>query len=427
MASTIPLVARAADAVLYRLPGRTVTAGEFAGAAADLAASLPESGTAINVCAGRYAFALAFAAALLRGHVSLLTSDRSPGRLQALARRFPGSYTIDDSRAAAAPACRPAHVIPDVPGDRPAAIVFTSGSTGQPVGHAKTWAALATRSQDAAVAFGIDPANPASIAGTVPPQHMYGFETTILWPLHADVSVWCGPAFYPADIRAALAASQSPRLLVTTPLQLRGLLQGPALPRLSRIISATAPLDSAMAAAAERAWDTEAWEIFGATEVGSIAARRTLAGGAWTPYPSVDVRAEADQVWVDAPGAPATKLDDVLDLHADGRFTLLGRRSDLVKLAGRRASLAGLNRILCDIEGVEDGVFVPPDARGHHAARMTAFVVAPGRAPAAILAELRTRIDPVFLPRRLVQVDSLPRNEFGKLPVQALEDLQEAS
>jgi acyl-coenzyme A synthetase/AMP-(fatty) acid ligase len=32
------------------------------------------------------------------------------------------------------------------------------------------------------------------------------------------------------------------------------------------------------------------------------------------------------------------------------------------------------------------------------------------------MAALRKRIDPAFLPRPLVLVDALPRNEMGKLP-----------
>ena len=78
--------------------------------------------------------------------------------------------------------------------------------------------------------------------------------------------------------------------------------------------------------------------------------------------------------------------------------------------------------------GVEDGVFVAPDAGDHRAAaRMMAYVVAPGAEAASILAALRGRIDPVFLPRRIVHVDRLPRNELGKLPVAALQALREAS
>ncbi|MGQ0810317.1 MAG: AMP-binding enzyme, partial [Nitrospiraceae bacterium] len=55
--------------------------------------------------------------------------------------------------------------------------------------------------------------------------------------------------------------------------------------------------------------------------------------------------------------------------------------------------------------------------------RLTAFVVAPGMSAAAILAKLRQRIDPAFLPRPLYLVEALPRNETGKLTRQNLCDL----
>jgi acyl-coenzyme A synthetase/AMP-(fatty) acid ligase len=47
--------------------------------------------------------------------------------------------------------------------------------------------------------------------------------------------------------------------------------------------------------------------------------------------------------------------------------------------------------------------------------RLAAFVVAPGLTSEFILAALRQRIDPAFLPRPLCLVDALPRNATGKL------------
>ena len=427
----IPLSDRSADAVLFRLPGRSVTVAGFAADAKRLAATLPAGAAVFNLCAGRYAFAVGFAAALLRGQASLLTSDRSPDRLRALAARFPGACALVDEPAplilpaiAVPPPGEGRAAVPAIPAGQLAALVFTSGSTGEPVAHAKAWGALAERSRDAAIVFGLSEAAPATIVGIVPPQHMYGFETTVLLPLHAAASAWCGAGFYPADVAAALAAVPAPRILVTTPMQLRALLAAPiSLPGVARIISATAPLDPAMAAAAEALWAAPVSEIFGATETGSIASRRTTAGEEWASYPQVRLLAAEDGALVRAPHAPDTALDDRVALGPGG-FRLLGRRSDLVKMGGRRASLAGLNRALAGIAGVEDGVFVPPDAADHSAAaRMTAFVVAPGRAAEAILAELRRCIDPVFLPRRIVHVDRLPRNELGKLPLGALQAL----
>ena len=62
-----------------------------------------------------------------------------------------------------------------------------------------------------------------AIVGTVPAQHSYGFESTVLLALHGDSPFWSGKPFYPQDIVVALAAVPRPRMLVTTPFHLAAL------------------------------------------------------------------------------------------------------------------------------------------------------------------------------------------------------------
>ncbi len=427
-----PLFDRPSGAVLFYWRQQPVTAAAFLRDANTVAATLPDAPHMVNLCRDRYAFAVAFAAALIRRQACLMTGDQSTSGVSALAERFPGVYAaVDEAGCVPLPvhlvcptgrqpaACPP---IPRFPADQLAALVFTSGSTGAPVAHAKLWGALAARSRAAAAQFALSEAAPAAIIGTVPPQHMYGLELTLLLPLHAPAASWCGPAFFPGDVRAALAAVPAPRILVTTPLQTRAYLHaGAGLPPMVAAISATAPLDPSLAAEAEARWQAPMLEIFGATEVGSIASRRTLDGDAWTAYPGVVVQQDAGATLVSAPWAGPVELADRIEPLDAWRFRLLGRRSDLVKLGGRRASLSGLNRILLGLEGVADGAFLAPDDLGQRAnARLMAVVVAPRRSPGSILAELRGRVDPLFLPRRVIRVDALPRNELGKLPRQAL-------
>ena len=451
---SVPLIGRPADAVLFRLPGGAVSADAFAAAARALAEALPDVIEVPNRCRGRLNFALGFAASVLRGRLSLLASK--PARAEGWAltdegvarilsplrplwrgeREGPTAQPWEGEVGATAPPALGSPTAPNplrpqgrrglmLPPTFPAALVFTSGSTGDPVGHVKLFGALAARSEDAGAAFGFDPARPASIVAMAPPQHMYGFETSVLLPLHAACSVWCGPCFYPGDVRAALAAVPAPRVLVTTPFQLRALLAaGAELAPLEAINSATAPMHDDMAAEAEARFGCPVLEIFGATEVGSIAHRRTLDGPDWTLYPRVRLRAEGDAALVSGPYAAETALGDLVESDGAGRFRLLGRRTDVVKLGGRRASLAGLSRILTGIEGVVDGAFVvPEDLERRPTARLLAFAVAPERSAADILEALRRRVDPVFLPRRVIRVDALPRNALGKLTEQAVKRL----
>jgi acyl-coenzyme A synthetase/AMP-(fatty) acid ligase len=195
-------------------------------------------------------------------------------------------------------------------------------------------------------------------------------------------------------------------------------------PSLRAVISATAPLDPALAAEAEARWAAPVLEIFGATECGSIASRRTIEGPDWQLYPGVTLSTGAHGFEADAEGMPPVLLADELELQDERTFRLAGRRADMVKLGGRRASLLGLNRILTGLDGVRDGLFVVPDDLDRRStARLLAVVVAPDRSASSILAELRDRMDPLFLPRRVVHVDALPRNALGKLPRQAVLDL----
>jgi acyl-coenzyme A synthetase/AMP-(fatty) acid ligase len=109
-------------------------------------------------------------------------------------------------------------------------------------------------------------------------------------------------------------------------------------------------------------------------------------------------------------------LSDSIEILGDGRFLLHGRHADLVNIAGKRSSLAYLNHQIAALPGVVDAVFFLPDETADGVSRLCAVVVAPGVERRQLLAALRERIDPVFLPRPLILVDALPRNATGKLP-----------
>ncbi|MBL6457044.1 acyl-CoA synthetase [Belnapia sp. T6] len=425
----LPLIGRAAEEVICHRAGGLVTVGRLLAEATTLAAQLPAAGHAVNLCTDRYRMLLGFVAALLRGHPTLLNADASAHRLQALAGQYPGTYLLADAPVATSlPVIRvgeveaaAGHIAPPLlPADRIAAIAFTSGSTGQPTAHRKPWGALVAAARAAAERFTLRHGDgpPSSILATVPPQHMYGFETTIMLPLQADVACHAGESFFPSDVLDALAALPPRRWLVTTPLHLRALLaEGRRPVPLAGVISATAPLAPNLAEAVERDWAVPMLEIYGASEAGSMASRRSAREADWLPYPGIRMGVEE----VEVPGLGAVPLADAIEPTAGERFRLLGRRADLVKLGGRRASLAELNRLLAEVEGVADGVFLAPeDIESNPAARLSAYVVAPGRSAEDILAALRLRLEPVFLPRPLVLVEALPRDRLGKLTRAAL-------
>ena len=399
-----------------------------------VAAALPAGRHAINLCQDRYRFLVAFCATALRGQITLLPSSRAPSVIEDALQLHADSYCLGDDALEPPPPryWRLPQRLPEAEGPVPqiadeavAAIGFTSGSTGLPTANPKTWRSFrASTAQNLAALHDLWPAHAAPrIVATVPPQHMYGMELSVLLPLLGDAAVHAARPFFPDDVARALGQAATPRLLVTTPVHLRALAEsGIALPPLAGIVSATAPLPQALAAAAEARFGCEVRELFGATETCIIARRRTAQDLAWTPLPGVVLDAQPDGTVVHAAHLPApVALPDLLDVEADGRFQLRGRLADVLEIAGKRASLGDLTRRLLAIDGVADGVVFQLDgADASGVRRIAALVVAPELDEATILGRLRAGIDPVFLPRPLQRVAALPRNELGKLPRDAL-------
>lgn len=413
---------------------RRISLDRFLAEVRGVAAELPEATCAINLCEDRYRFLVAFCAAAVRGQTTLLPPSRTPAAIEDVRRQYPDSYCITDVCLSPAPPqlhALPERLptlegrIPEVDADAVAIIGFTSGSTGTPKPNPKTWANLrvSTAQNVAALRHLWPEGETLPLIATVPPQHMYGMELSVLLPLLGPVAVHGGRPFFPDDVARALREAEVPALLVTTPVHLRALVEsGIALPPLAGIVTATAPLSQALAAAAEQRFDCEVREVFGATEICIVAHRRTARDEAWTAYPGVRLHPQPDGTLVEAPHLPTpVALADLVELGANNTFVLRGRQADLLEIAGKRASLGDLTRRLQAVSGVIDAVVLQLDAcENTGVRRIAALAVAPGLDEAAILAALRQSVDPVFLPRRLRIVDALPRNESGKLPREAL-------
>ncbi|MDB5361911.1 MAG: beta-hydroxyacyl-ACP dehydratase [Rhodospirillales bacterium] len=420
-------------AILVHGTAGSVTVEHFLGDVAALAARLPEAPYVINLCADRYRFTVGFAAALSRRQVTLLPSSEAAASLDALARQYDGAYFLHDTGFVAAPDLTATAFpndlagdtgpVPSFPADQVAAILFTSGSTGAPVPHPRSWGALVSSTRAAARALGVADLTNATLLGTVPHQHSYGIESIVMLALQHGFAFHGTRSLLPADILGELAAITGPRILITTPVHLRSLVahEG-ALPLVHCIVSATAPLATELARQAEQRFDAPLYEIYGCSEVGQIAARRTVKTEEWSCIDGIALVARDGDVWASGPAAAiAAPLNDIIELNGPKRFLLRGRKQDMINIAGKRSSLAYLNHRLNAIDGVADGVFVLPDGDG--TTRLTAYVVAPGMTSRQILAALRREIDPAFLPRPLYFVDALPRNSLGKISRHAMEQL----
>jgi acyl-coenzyme A synthetase/AMP-(fatty) acid ligase len=440
----LPLIAGfEATAPLLWQRGAVVTAGQFLGQVLALGAALPDEPYLLNLCEERSNFLVAWCAALVRGQTNLLPASRAPQVIADARASYPENHSIDDDgvqKVLARVTAGPIPAVPQIAADHIVQIGFTSGSTGTPTAHAKRWGSLHfnTRFNAARIreCIGDDGRGGApTVIATVPPQHMYGTETSVLLPLLARMAVHSARPLFPGDVAGALAQVPAPRVLVTTPVHLRTLLaSSQRFAPVAVVVSATAPLDAALALRVAAGLQAPLLEMFGSTETCVIATRLTASESAWRLYPGVTLEPAADHTWVRAPWFDqATRLQDVVEVAA-GRMLLRGRNLDMIEIAGKRASLSDLTRRLLGIPGVQDAVvFQPADAETEaqgvaRVQRVAAAVVAPGLTAAQILNAMAHGVDPVFLPRPLLLVAALPRNELGKTTrAQLLQLLRQAA
>lgn len=436
--SSLPLVSHVSpDSIIAWRADGAVTLRQFLAEVSQLVARFPAGSHLLNMCGNRYRFSVGLAAAIVAGKVSLLPSTHTPEVVRQIRDFAPDVFCLTDSDrctvdlpqlrypvmdVSQADAC----AIPQIDSRQRIAVVFTSGSTGTPQPHPKTWGALVSSVQAEALRLGLLDNTPCTLVGTVPPQHMYGFESTVLMAWLSGNALGHAQPFYPADICQALAAVPAPRALVSSPVHLRALLDaGLALPEMTLVVSATAPLSAQLAQDIEAGCHAPLMEIYGSTETGLIATRRPTQSAEWQLLPGIKWIVEGDCVrasggHIETPTAMNDRIAPITDEH----FLLHGRLADLVNIAGKRHSLASLDHLLNTLPGVVDGAFYMPDETSpDHVTRLAACVVAPGMTAATLLAALRERIDPVFLPRPLLLVDALPRNSTGKLPRTALQAL----
>ena len=439
----LPLLAghETLDEPLAWRAGRALSRQRFLHDVQSLAPLLPQGGPVLPMTADRYNFALALGAAVARGQAALMPPNHTPDTVRRLEALFPSAYVLGDAGqpqlalqtvaypALAAAPREPAAMVMVPPG-REVAHVLTSGSTGAPTPHGKRWGELvvniAAEAQRISETLGRPNLRGVTIVGTVPAHHMYGFESTVLIAMLGGAAFATERPFFAQDIATVLASVPRPRVLVTTPLHLKTLLDdGIAVPQVDLVVSATAALSPQLAARAEAALGAPLMEIYGCTEAGQVATRLTTQAPEWRTFSGLVMSGDGEQSWVSGGHVPEpTRLADILEVLEPTRFRLLGRSNDLINVAGKRSSLAHLNHHLNSIEGVRDGAFwLPPEGSTEAVVRLVALVVAPDLDRQTLLAALRERVDAAFLPRRILRVDSLPRDPTGKLPSGRLAEL----
>lgn len=397
---------------------------------------LPHKQYVINLCQDRYTFLVGFAAALCHNQTTLLPPNLSPNILQQLVNEYPDCYYLTDGQKqieGLESVTLDLSTNPDrIPMENPqfshshiAAIAFTSGTTGTPRPSQKSWGSMVQIAQKTGERLIVPEKSPATIIATVPHQHMYGLETSIMLPLQQGWCIYSERPFFPEDIVSALYAQPAPRILVSTPIHLRACVMAESrFPDVAYTLSATAPLPRQLANQVENLFHTTMVEIYGFAEAGTIATRRPVQEDRWTLLSDLTLVPHPEGYAVSTPYfSNAVPIPDTIQSANPQQFSLEGRPRHLINIGGHRASLDELNVQLLSIEGVVDGTFYMPEEQEESITRLIAFVVAPEKTSETILATLRHKISPVFLPRPMYLVKTLPRNPTGKLVREDIETL----
>ena len=362
---------------LVALGGRcgTVSTATFLAQVHSLAGKLPHGQHAINLCGNRYLFTLAFCAVIVRGQTNLLPPNRNVATQARLLERYPETFVLHDGSELLDGIdslnvnnlslfdCGEANEIPLIPLNHLAAIAFTSGSTGDSKPNLKSWLTFYESTKINKRYMYEECANTVYQLATVPGQHMWGLETSVLLPLFADICVLdCKPLF-PADIQKKLQMISGEKLLVSTPVHLRALeLSGLTFPTLNRILSATAPLSAEQAEKLEQCFNCQVREVYGCSEVGSMAYRRTAKAEPWTLFEGLDLNEEDQGTRATGNHLPeSVLLQDFMNFSDERHFELAGRHADLIEIAGKRGSLQEINKVLLACDGVVDGVVFLPE------------------------------------------------------------------
>ncbi len=417
-----------ASTPIFWFKDNVVTHEQFKQDVSLVAKNLSQHKYAINLCEDRYLFAIAFIAGIIQKHICLMPANRAEKEIQQIEQDYPDTQRVDDAllkKLLSRKGIKNNSFPSEINSEQLVAIVFTSGSSGKPKANYKKWGALFDSAQRVATQLNLNNPTQHTLIATVPPQHMYGFETTIMLPLVSGVCAHNSKPFFPEDIRQTLATVNKPVILVTTPIHLRACsqtkLDGPTI---DFTLCATAPLSVQLAQEAEQQLKTTVREIYGCSETGVIATRTTTQNLDWTLLPNYKFSKKLTGICLQTPlSDEEILLPDQIEQINSQQFRLLGRQSDLVKIAGKRGSLNDLKIKLCAMNGVDDAIFFMPAENPDEKARLAAFVVAPNLSTKEINSFFNQQIDNAFVPRPLIKVEKLPYNETGKLPRKDLVNL----
>lgn len=319
---------------------------------------------------------------------------------------------------------------------------LTSGSTGRPKLARQTRSGVAEAVRAYQENFDLGPTDHVLVP--VPVVHSYGLAA-LLSSLAAGASVSLAPLDSPAWLLEEMVERST--VVFGTPLFLRlvaGMWGRRARPRhLRLVLSAGAPVPTAVDDAVRTALGQPVRQIYGTTEAGLVAcvpARCTAwpTGSVGRFVGGVETATAADgTLLVRGPGVfrgyvgggdrePGSfwGTGDVVTAGPEDFVTVVGRNDRVVKVGARRVATAPVVDAVLSCAGVIDAAVTVRTAPGGED-RLVALVVAPPSvSDEDVVAACRSAgLAAHEVPREVVRVDRLPRTGIHKLPSAGLADL----
>lgn len=307
-------------------------------------------------------------------------------------------------------------------------VLFTSGSTGQPMQIRRTIRHFEAELDVLESVFGPKMGD-CSVYSTVSHRHVYGLLFRLLWPLVT------GRAFANYDFEfpeSLLSECGADAALVSSPALLKriGHLQEEAGTKWRIVFSSGGLLPEYAAKDASSLLGCWPTEVLGSTETSGVAWRQQTSGAAtlWQTLPEVRVRQDEDEfLEVSSPFTGLSgwhRMGDKVRLETLRSFELLGRGDHIVKIEDKRVSLAEIEQNLAAHDWVSDAAAVAFDEAGRQYIGVVlelsdlgqAEIESSGRkALNRQLKEwLRDKTDPIALPRKFRYEDEIPVNPQGK-------------
>jgi malonyl-CoA/methylmalonyl-CoA synthetase len=328
--------------------------------------------------------------------------------------------------------------IEDLDGDTPAAIIYTSGTTGASKGAVLTHNNFAANAANLSMMWQINDRDRFLLA--LPLFHIHALGNG----LHCWLASGCRMRLLERfDRRTALDELRDfrPTLFFGVPTVYVRLLDTP--PEAAReigkamrlFVSGSAPLPVQVFERFRELFDHTILERYGMTEtfmnMSNPYAGERRAGTVGFPLPGISVRIEDGELFVRGPNVFAAywrrpdataaaftdgwfRTGDLATRSDDGYYTLLGRKSDLIISGGFNIYPREIEELLLEQPGVAEAAVVgePDDVRGEVP---VAFIVATDFNPDALERCCREQLASFKVPRRFVQVESIPRTALGKV------------